>query len=1030
MDRLRAALKVRPGEGRMVALQIGLTFCVSAGGSLGGNGVDALFVKRFGVQYLPYLYMALGLVALVTLLGTAGLLSRVSRERLYTGLPLALALALIGERAIVGLELNWFYPVMWLGMNVMGALQGLFTWGLAGMVTDTRQAKRLFPLFGAGNILGAVVGGFLTAPLAGLLRAENLLLAWAAALALAFVLGRALIGGAPGISRARPSTSQRRRASRRRQAGPLDQIRQGFQYVRRSRLMIWISVSSVLLAVLLYSLALPFAKAAAAQYPDVDALAGFLGAFQGLTTGVSLLVSLFVANRLFARVGVTAARMGLPIIYLIGFGALALHGAFPVIAAFRFFEQAWMQGISSAAYQATFNVIPPQRREQVRAFISAGPDQVGATLAGVILAIGGQVLQPQHLFGIGLVSAALATFILWRQKRAYGDALLDALRAGQPHVFLSEEEPFGGFRRDASAVAAVVAGASHGDPAIRRVSVEILGNLPVPEATQALVDAARDPDAAVRAASLRALARAGAASALLEVAARLDDAEPEVRAQAVEALRRLAGYPRGLAAHVRRMLSDADPHVRASAAVALLRAGDDEEARGALAAMATAADAPARAVALKALGECGDADSLALAATGLSDPLPAVRRAAAAALLPAAGLQAQPSGMIERLARALGDDDAAVREAAAQTIGRMGAPALQRVVAALSDPALQSGALLALEYLPSRPAAPAIRDFASERASQALRTFDLARSIRPDGDDRLRLLIDSLHDAARRDALSALRAVGLLGDRDSMAAAIENLKSRDPNQRANALETLESAGDAHVVRPLLRVWEPIEPGAPPPDAWLSRLMQSPDAWLRACAALVARGADEPGLRSALAQLARNDPDAVVRETAQKTLSKGDDVMDTLPTLSLMERILFLRRAPLFADLAPADLKQVAAIAGELYFADGDTIVAQGETGDEMYIIVAGEVRVMAAQPGAAEIEVARRTAGEVVGEMAIISREPRAASLVAAGDVRVLCIDQKRFEGMLRERPETSLAVMRVLIARLKESEARALGMR
>jgi CRP-like cAMP-binding protein len=47
------------------------------------------------------------------------------------------------------------------------------------------------------------------------------------------------------------------------------------------------------------------------------------------------------------------------------------------------------------------------------------------------------------------------------------------------------------------------------------------------------------------------------------------------------------------------------------------------------------------------------------------------------------------------------------------------------------------------------------------------------------------------------------------------------------------------------------------------------------------------------------------------------------------------------------------------------------------------------------------------------------------ASLVAVGHVRVLCIDQKQFEGMLRERPEISLAVMRVLIARLKESEAK-----
>jgi CRP-like cAMP-binding protein len=40
--------------------------------------------------------------------------------------------------------------------------------------------------------------------------------------------------------------------------------------------------------------------------------------------------------------------------------------------------------------------------------------------------------------------------------------------------------------------------------------------------------------------------------------------------------------------------------------------------------------------------------------------------------------------------------------------------------------------------------------------------------------------------------------------------------------------------------------------------------------------------------------------------------------------------------------------------------------------------------------------------------MAIISHEPRMASLVAAGDVRTLCINQAQFEGILRERPEIS----------------------
>ena len=87
----------------------------------------------------------------------------------------------------------------------------------------------------------------------------------------------------------------------------------------------------------------------------------------------------------------------------------------------------------------------------------------------------------------------------------------------------------------------------------------------------------------------------------------------------------------------------------------------------------------------------------------------------------------------------------------------------------------------------------------------------------------------------------------------------------------------------------------------------------------------------------------------------------------------------------------------------------------------MFIIVSGEVLVTVRQGDGKEAEIARRHAGDFVGEMAIISQEPRMASCIAATGVRTLSIDQEQFEGILRLRPETSLAVMRVLGDRLRE---------
>jgi CRP/FNR family transcriptional regulator, cyclic AMP receptor protein len=144
-------------------------------------------------------------------------------------------------------------------------------------------------------------------------------------------------------------------------------------------------------------------------------------------------------------------------------------------------------------------------------------------------------------------------------------------------------------------------------------------------------------------------------------------------------------------------------------------------------------------------------------------------------------------------------------------------------------------------------------------------------------------------------------------------------------------------------------------------------------------------------------------------------------MDTLATLSVMERIVFLRRVPLFADLDTGDLERVARIASERLFADGEQIAEQGEIGGEVFIIVTGAIRVSARGEDGQEHELAVRQPGEAVGEMSVISKTPRIASMTAVGDVRTLTVEQAPFEGILRERPDTALAVMRELCARLKE---------
>ncbi|HZM22284.1 MAG TPA: MFS transporter, partial [Anaerolineales bacterium] len=442
---------------------------------------------------------------------------------------------------------NWLYPTLWLGKEVLNILVSLVIWGIAGAVSDTRQAKRLFPLFNASRILGQVIGGFVTGLLVSAIGTENLLLVWAGTLLLAFVFSRALLAGTQIASR--PERSERSR-SRRKQPTLIQEMQRGYQYVRSSKLMTWISISTIFFSMLYFSISLPFSRAATEQYINEDSLASFLGLFNGLSTAAAFLASLLLANRLFARVGIMACILAFPIIYLIGFGALVLAPIFIVVVAFRFIQMLWLSGIADPAWQSMFNVVPPEKRDQVRAFISGVPEQAGTFIAGGILIIGEQRLTPQQLYFIGLFAAACCTYIIYQARQGYNNALIEALRAGRPNLFYSEEQPFGGFHQDSVAVQTALNGLRDSDTIVRRVSAEILGHLSLPESTNALINGLSDADPLVRATCLKALSQSKSTSALLDIAASFSDPESDVRFEAVSALSTLSASSRGLMTHL------------------------------------------------------------------------------------------------------------------------------------------------------------------------------------------------------------------------------------------------------------------------------------------------------------------------------------------------------------------------------------------------------------------------------------------------------------------------------------------------
>ncbi len=1003
----------------MAALVAALFALLEAGKGIGANAADALFFRRFGVENLPFMFMLLGAASfLVALTYTAGL-GRFAKRRFFTVLLLLVPVILLIERAAILLGLPALYPILWLTVNIISAVLGILSWNIAGEVCDARQAKRLFSLFVSAGILGGVLGNFITGPAAHVFGAENLLVFYAALLLASFALTGAI---ARRFFRGGSKPGERKSF--------LVDVRVGYDFVRGSPLLRLMAYSAVLFSILYFSLSFPFSKAVAAAFPSETQVAGFLGVYSGIVTAATFLVSLLIANRLYARIGVVNAVFILPITYLIGFVLFAANFSLATAVVARSAQLVILSGLSGSAWGTFFNVVPSEKRGQVIAFENGLPSQVGVMLSGVLLILGERVLSATQIFVMGMIVAVACAVLVWRMHRSYGQALVAALRAGRFEVFSAGERAFASFQGDANAIRVALAALDDPKPSIRRLAVEMLARMRAASAASAIVESLHDRDPDVRVAAIQALGELEAQQAANSMVVLLGDADAEVRANALRVLPKLwPPVTLVLVGAVESLLSDPTVQVRAQAAVALAHFGEVNRALPALDALLRDPNPDTRCRALGALGEIAAARPkrpvefhLAPVIKALRDESIAVRRAACQALE-----QARDESAIDALIACLGDRDASVRGAAAQALRSLDGKATARVLEVLGgdDAEAQEAALDALD--PTDPAIFEPLHAYTHRKIDRVRVWrNLAASI-PLAGRVTRFLRETLETRAARSEQHLVKTVGLLGHREAMEWVGKGLSAPHAETRAAAVETLETLGDKHLAREIILLLEELparkDTSLHDTASALAQLMAQNDSWLRALAARAAAETNAHGLISNLRSLT-SDPDPLAREAAQDALIqlKEGVSMETLRTVSLMERILLLREVPLFAELSPDDLKQIADIAREHAYSDGALICREGEEGNEMYVLAAGQVRVVKRSNGAEKV-LATRTVGDFIGEMAIIESAPRSASVRAEGEVRALVIDGNAFKAILRDRPEVSLAVLRGVSRRLRERE-------
>src|SRR5437764_3741940 len=126
------------------------------------------------------------------------------------------------------------------------------------------------------------------------------------------------------------------------------------------------------------------------------------------------------------------------------------------------------------------------------------------------------------------------------------------------------------------------------------------------------------------------------------------------------------------------------------------------------------------------------------------------------------------------------------------------------------------------------------------------------------------------------------------------------------------------------------------------------------------------------------------------------------------------KVELIRRVPLFSNCSRKELAEIASIADEIDFGAGKELIREGERGREFFVLLDGSAQVT--KDGT---ELNTLGSGDFFGEIALVSKMPRSATVTTTSDVRALVVTDRAFRALMDRLPELQLQVLEALAERL-----------
>lgn len=873
IDRLSALLLIRRDE-RSAAFYFLLVFLVIGWGSAIGRGTaDALFLKRYGIDFLPLMFTLLSPLLVVLSVVYAATADRLPSERLFIRMFKLLVVLLLACWLLIRTSAGGpVYPLYYLVNEVVSELLLIHAALYLGQNFDAQQAKRLTSPIMAGTQLGAILGGLTLVQFSSVVGVGNLILVWIGAV----VLAGLLISG--WHRRFGPSPYYRPAWKNRRGLRPVvSEVAQGVRLLRLSPLLKVASLALFFMVVAFYVLNYSVNRVYTTTFATEAALSSFYGTLGAVTSACTLSLQLLVTGRAISRFGLRAVNLYFPAALLLVFSGLLFSMTLPFALLASFARSTIMPAFRDPVRNLFINALPDNVQGRARATSLIVVMPAALLAAGAFLWLVQSLEQPGFVLVLGLLASGAYLYYSIRMNRAYLAEIMATLK-GRLHLPAKHAIGTRAASGDRVLLAQMAAGVDHPDEQVSlsfaEAAINLAGDRGLPMVLRRLPDlseasrdrlinaiAPHDPallrdflrkqlanaDAHGRATALKWLFRLRDQRALDRLPDALGETNPRLRATALRGVVELGLidlYPRAAAAWQGLLLSTAPGDSMAGLELADLGVAwlpGDNALAGCLTAAVTrmlGSDDP-RAVlcAVTALRHLPEDTGRLL--TWLGEALGSndlrVRLGAVHVLGEPGRL---PNG--ELLRRALEDSHPAVREAAAGALFGGDVAALAEDLRDDRTLPPHRRASLLRRLLALDPHYPGLDELAMQWAgcaqTLARLSSDLDGSLQHAPTGRL---LAALLDERKRDYIDlALEAVSPVAGYDEVAVIKAALACGDRRHIATARELLQHFANKPLAARLDRLLarHADDPARPPREAWqrLELLVESSDTWFQAC----------------------------------------------------------------------------------------------------------------------------------------------------------------------------------------------------